>query len=97
MESNPVIAYGRWLAETPERWPEPALVSAHRQFIDVLAVSVPGAADEVTKRVFATVKDWGAGPSTAIGFGAKLAPPWAALVNGTAAHAIDFDDNFDPA
>src|SRR5690606_570811 len=23
--------------------------------------------------------------------------PWAALVNGTAAHALDFDDNFDPA
>src|SRR5690606_852739 len=25
------------------------------------------------------------------------APPWAALVNGAAAHALDFDDNFDPA
>jgi 2-methylcitrate dehydratase PrpD len=26
-----------------------------------------------------------------------MAAPWAALVNGTAAHALDFDDNFDPA
>src|SRR5690606_18663480 len=26
-----------------------------------------------------------------------LSPPWAALANGTAAHALDFDDNFDPA
>ena len=36
-------------------------------------------------------------PSAAIGQGARLAAPWAALVNGTAAHALDFDDNFDPA
>jgi 2-methylcitrate dehydratase PrpD len=32
-----------------------------------------------------------------IGAGVKMAAPWAALVNGTAAHALDFDDNFDPA
>jgi 2-methylcitrate dehydratase PrpD len=97
METNPVLAYGRWLAETPGDWPEAALESAHRQFIDVVAVTVPGAAEPVTSRVFETVRDWGRGPSTAIGFGAKLAAPWAALVNGTAAHALDFDDNFDPA
>lgn len=97
METNPVLAYGRWLAETPDAWPEAAVASAHRQFIDVVAVTVPGAADEVTRRVFETVRGWGEGPSTAIGFGGKLAPPWAALVNGTAAHALDFDDNFDPA
>ena len=97
METNPVLAYGRWLAETPDEWPQAALESAHRQFIDVVAVIVPGAADEVTRRVFETVEAWGSGPSTAIGFGAKLAPPWAALINGTAAHALDFDDNFDPA
>jgi 2-methylcitrate dehydratase PrpD len=96
MQTNPVLAYGRWL-ETPDAWPAEALESAHRQFIDVLAVTVPGAADPVTARVFETVRAWGAGPSTAIGFGAKLAAPWAALVNGTAAHALDFDDNFDPA
>ncbi|HEX8644006.1 MAG TPA: MmgE/PrpD family protein [Allosphingosinicella sp.] len=97
MKSNPVLAYGRWLAETPDAWPDAAVESAHRQFIDVIAVTIPGAADESTRRVFETVGRWGDGPSTAIGFGARLAPPWAALVNGTAAHALDFDDNFDPA
>jgi 2-methylcitrate dehydratase PrpD len=97
METNPVLAFGRWIAEAPRDWPEAALESAHRQFIDVIAVSVPGAADEATRRVFAAVSEWGAGPSTAIGFGANLAAPWAALVNGSAAHALDFDDNFDPA
>ena len=97
MEANPVLAFGRWIAEAPREWPEAALESAHRQLIDVIAVSVPGAADEATRRVFETVRGWGEGPCTAIGFGAKLAAPWAALVNGTAAHALDFDDNFDPA
>jgi 2-methylcitrate dehydratase PrpD len=97
MTDNPVLAYGRWLAETPDDWPEAALESAHRQLVDTIAVSIPGAVEPVTRIVFATVRDWGVGPATAIGLGAKLAPPWAALVNGTAAHALDFDDNFDPA
>src|SRR5688500_10766001 len=95
--TNPVLAYGSWLAETPADWPQAAGESATRQFIDVIAVTIPGAVEPVTPRVFATVKDWGAGPATVIGFGARLAAPWAALVNGTAAHALDFDDNFDPA
>ena len=77
--TTPVTAFGRWLAETPRAWPQAALESAHRQFIDVVAVSIAGAQEPVTQRVLETVA------------------PWAALVNGTAAHALDFDDNFDPA
>lgn len=95
--SNPVLAYGAWLAGTPDAWPAAAIDSAHRQFIDVIGVTIPGAAEPATQRVFETVRDWGAGPSTALMLGARLAPAWAALVNGTAAHALDFDDNFDPA
>ena len=97
MPTNPVLAYGSWLAETGDDWPEAAWDSAQRQFIDVVSVMLPGAVEPVTRRLFETVGPWGAGPSTAIGQGARLAAPWAALVNGTAAHALDFDDNFDPA
>lgn len=97
METNPVLAYGRWLAETPDAWPAAARESARRQFVDTIAVAVPGALDPAARIVFDTVRDWGAGPATAIGMGTGLAAPWAALVNGTAAHALDFDDNFDPA
>ena len=97
MPENPVLAYGRWIAETPGDWPDAALESAHRQFIDVIAVTLPGAAEPATRNVFATVAGWGSGPATAVGQGTSLAAPWAALVNGTAAHALDFDDNFDPA
>lgn len=97
MPDNPVIAYGRWLAETPDDWPDAARQAAQRAFIDVIAVSIPGAAEPVTRHVFETVRPWGEGPATAIGFEDRLAAPWAALINGTAAHALDFDDNFDPA
>jgi 2-methylcitrate dehydratase PrpD len=95
--TNPVIAYGRWLAETPRAWPEAARESAHRQFIDVIGVAIAGAAEPATRSVFETVAGWGGGPASVIGGGRGLAAPWAALVNGTAAHALDFDDNFDPA
>ncbi|MGZ8310729.1 MAG: MmgE/PrpD family protein [Allosphingosinicella sp.] len=97
MTDNPVLAYGAWLATTPDDWPAAARDSAHRQFIDVVAVAIPGAVEPVTRRVFETVRHWGAGPAAAIGQGQALAAPWAVLVNGTAAHALDFDDNFDPA
>jgi 2-methylcitrate dehydratase PrpD len=96
METNPVIAYGRWLAEAPARWPAEALRAAHHALIDGIGVSVLGAREDAAQRVFAAVKDWGEGPATAIGMGARLAAPWAALVNGTTAHALDFDDMFDP-
>ena len=97
MTENPVLAFGSWLAETPADWPEAARQAAHRAFIDTVAVAVPGAAEPVTRKVFATVQGRGDGTSTAILQGARLPAPWAALVNGTAAHALDFDDNFDPA
>jgi len=96
-EASPVRAYGRWLAETPADWPEAAWEAAHRALIDIIGVAIPGAAEPVARKAFDTVSAWGTGPATAIGMGAALPAPWAALVNGTAAHALDFDDNFDPA
>ena len=96
-ETNPLLAYGGWLADTADAWPGEALGAARNAFVDTLGVSIPGAAEPVTGKVFATVRPWGAGPCTAIGSDQRLAAPWAALVNGTAAHALDFDDNFDPA
>jgi 2-methylcitrate dehydratase PrpD len=94
---NPLLAYGGWLARTPDAWPVEAFKAAQYAFVDTLGVSIPGAGEAVTRKVFATVRAWGAGCCTAIGAEGRLAAPWAALVNGTAAHALDFDDNFDPA
>jgi 2-methylcitrate dehydratase PrpD len=94
---NPLLAYGGWLADAPRTWPDEAFAAARNAFVDTLGVSIPGSAEPVTQTVLATVRGWGAGPCTVVGSDVRLAAPWAALVGGTAAHALDFDDNFDPA
>jgi 2-methylcitrate dehydratase PrpD len=94
---NPLTAYGQWLADAPADWPDAAMIATHHAFIDTLGVAVRGAREPLVARVLASVESWGQGPSLVIGANASLPAPFAALVNGTAAHALDFDDNFDPA
>ncbi|WP_373490793.1 MmgE/PrpD family protein [Parasphingorhabdus sp.] len=99
VESNEdaLQAFAHWVTSTNRNWPDKAIEAARLQFIDVLGVTVAGATEDVTRITQATVSNWGTGQSTIIGTPHRLAAPWAALVNGTAAHALDFDDNFDPA
>lgn len=96
-QENPIIEYGKWLATHPRIWGEETIKSTLLQFVDLLAVTIPGSQEPVTKDVIKTVESWGTGSSTLICNKKSLSAPWAALVNGTAAHALDFDDNFDPA
>jgi len=96
MSDNALQAYGRWVADTPRQWPESAWHSAHRQFIDTVAVMIPGSVAPGTRKVAAAAAKWGDGPCVTVGSGRRRAAPWAALLNGTAGHALDFDDNFDP-
>jgi len=93
---NPLDAFGRWAAEVPRSWSADAVTLAHRELIDVVAVMVPGAVEPASRIAFDTVAAWGAGSCNVVGRTERLAAPWAALVNGTAGHALDFDDNFDP-
>lgn len=58
---------------------------------------VPGAEDPAAKAVRATSLFWGTGTVSVVGERMGQSAPLAALANGTAAHALDFDDNFDPA
>ncbi|MFN2100517.1 MmgE/PrpD family protein [Altererythrobacter sp. MF3-039] len=95
--SSPLAAYGQWLADCPREWPSEALHIARRSLIDTVAVMVPGAADSAPAKLWPLVSTWGSGPSVAVLQPQTLSPPNAALFNGTAAHAMDFDDNFDPA
>ena len=96
---NAVEAYGSWVAVCPRHWDDTAIESAHRQLIDTVAVMLPGALEPSAQAVLKTVSAWGGsnGPgANVVGNTHPLPGPWAALVNGTAAHALDFDDNFDP-
>lgn len=66
-------------------------------FSDITACMIAGMYDVSTRSVVHAVAEDGAGPCFAFGASGRVSAPSAALINGTAAHALDFDDNFAPA
>jgi 2-methylcitrate dehydratase PrpD len=90
-------ALARWAAEAEVL--ESALVRerARDAIYDVIGCIVAGAGDAGSAKVRQAMAGWGAGPATVIGSSAKAPAPWAAMANGMAAHALDFDDNYGPA
>jgi len=90
-------AYAGWAVQAPAVFSAETMHRAKRAFIDVVACLVPGAVDEAARTLRSVSRAWGAGPCTVVGETAGQSAPLAALANGTAAHALDFDDNFDPA
>lgn len=95
--SPALLAYANWVALAPRDWPGDALHIARRSLIDTVACMVPGAADSAPSKLWPVVKNWGSGRATAVARAQALSAPTAALFNGACAHALDFDDNFDPA
>ena len=95
--ANPLHAFAEWTSSVDNQWSELASNRAINAFTDIIAVMVPGAREAVCKKVYSLAKSWGKGRCSAVGFNAGLSAPMAALVNGVSAHAIDFDDNYDPA
>ncbi len=88
----------QWAAECPAGHDPAALALVRDAFVDVTACMLAGAGDPAARLAVAAVGEWGkGGRSLAVGGAERLHAPWAALVNGTAAHALDFDDNFIPA
>ena len=73
-----------------------ALRLARNAMIDIVGCMVAGANDEATRRARAAIEELGVGPVRVVGSGMSLPAPHAALVNGTAAHALDFDYNYHP-
>ena len=97
VSQNPLRAFAEWTAGVDDQWSELATRRARDAFTDVIAVMIPGACEPVSEKVYAMARSWGAGRCSAVGFEAGLSAPMAAMTNGTSAHAIDFDDNLDPA
>src|SRR5262249_19623884 len=66
--------------------------------VDLLGNSLAARAEEPGRIVSAVVDEWGgAGAATSFATGERLPPPSAALVNGTLAHSLDFDDTHLPS
>lgn len=69
-----------------------------RRVLDVLGNSLAAGEQTAAGAVVAVVREWG-GPqqATAVGTGLRVPAAAAALVNGTLAHAMDFDDTHLPS
>jgi 2-methylcitrate dehydratase PrpD len=66
---------------------------ARQCFLDWFAVTLAGSREELSQIMAAEAALEGEGGSaTLVGIGRKAAPLLAALVNGTASHALDYDD-----
>jgi 2-methylcitrate dehydratase PrpD len=72
---------------------ENAIMWAKHCILDWIAVTVGGAQDELTKKIISVALDEEAnGRARIVGHETKLVASHAALVNGAASHALDYDD-----
>jgi 2-methylcitrate dehydratase PrpD len=94
---QPTEAFADWAATVPSAWSPAARDLARDAAIDTFGCMIAGATEASPDSVMRAVALWGEGPCTVIGRPTALPAPWAAMVNGTAAHALDFDDNHDPS
>jgi 2-methylcitrate dehydratase PrpD len=73
--------------------PDAAVAQVQRAALDTLGVMLAGAAEPAAAAVRAVVRAEGGPPlCTVVGTALRTGPTWAALANGTAGHAHDFDD-----
>ncbi|RDJ19928.1 MmgE/PrpD family protein [Bosea caraganae] len=89
-----IESIARWGNETTAFAPL-ARERATHAILDTVGCILAGADDEATAMTAAFLDDRWQGPATAVG-GKRATPGHAALVNGTAAHCLDFDDSFRP-
>ena len=76
-----------------EDCPPEAITQVRRAALDTLGVMLAGASEPVARIVRRVVRAEGGIPlATVVGTALKTSPGWAALANGAAGHAHDFDD-----
>ncbi|HKE77005.1 MAG TPA: MmgE/PrpD family protein [Acidimicrobiales bacterium] len=85
----------RWAAGIRfEAVPDDVVEIASQCILDWLAVTLAGSAEPAARIALAVALDDEAGDrgATVVGTPTRLSPPAAAIVNGTASHALDYDD-----
>jgi 2-methylcitrate dehydratase PrpD len=79
------------LSPTPNAFSDACFKAATQAVLDTVGVTLAGAVSE-TAKIIARTTPLGYGPCHIIGGSQQCDPLNAALLNGTAAHALDFDD-----
>src|SRR5437016_2698546 len=73
--------------------PQGAIPLARNAFLDTIGVTLAGAVEPASRIVQKLAAAEGcAGPCPVLGTDLQTSVTWAALANGTAAHALDYDD-----
>lgn len=92
---SPTESLARFVVETRlEDIPRKALENAKLVILDALGVTLAGSQQPAARILAAHVRDLGARPrASVIGTNVKTAPELAALVNGSSAFILDFDDD----
>jgi 2-methylcitrate dehydratase PrpD len=88
------------IAHSPcENIPAASLEAARRVVLDATGVMLAASSlsPEIAPFVNYARLNGGVGPCAILGFGDAVSAPMAALANGAMAHALDFEDAFDPA
>lgn len=88
-------ALAHFIAELEfDRIPQPVIESAKRHLLDTLGVGLLGATQTMPRNGLKGIAaiPGSAGSSHVWGSSTTLAPPYAAMANGIAAHVLDFDD-----
>jgi len=89
--TRPLAAFASSL--TLDRIPDDVVFIAKQCILDWLGVTLAGAQDETTTILYDYIKAEGCGDhATLIGLGGRGSVSQAALINGTAGHALDYDD-----
>ena len=87
-----------WAANPDLAFSDTALHQARLSFVDTLACMIAAKDDPLVRQVASAMENAGArGPAATVAPDLRLSVPAAALVNGAAAHAMDFDDYETPA
>lgn len=86
-----------WTANATSEHPALAFERASEAIEDVIGCMIAATNEPSVERVRIGIRGRGLGASTAIGQHNRVPAACAALINGTAAHALDYDDEFLPA
>lgn len=85
-----------WCADRSLLFPESAVHAAHVAITDVMGCLLGGRRDAAVINAGRALPTE-AGGASAVTHCKPISAAWAAMINGCAAHALDFDDNFFPA
>lgn len=86
-----------WTANVSSQHQALAVKRASEAIEDVIGCMIAATNEPSVARVRGSVSRRGPGAAMVIGQRNRVPAPWAALINGTAAHALDYDDEFLPA